>query len=88
MKTLAKRFNADESYPIHHADYLRLSHAHRVGVMFLDMLDAQQCAMSAAKPNSLPVDDMASLVALLTDQIGHVMTRCEAHLFSAREMTP
>lgn len=85
MNTLAARLNNQDTYPIPHADYLRLSHAHRVGVMFLDMLDAQQCGMTAAKPNTLPADDMAALVALLTDQIGHVMTHCEAHLFTVRE---
>ncbi|MBG6244732.1 hypothetical protein CS369_08050 [Candidatus Symbiopectobacterium sp. 'North America'] len=85
MNTLAYRYNQGISYPIPHADYLRLSHAHRVGVMFLDMLEAQQAGMTAMKPGALPVEDMASLFALLTDQIGHVVTHCETHLFNPLE---
>lgn len=49
--------------------------------MFLDMLEAQQAGMTAMKPGALPVEDMASLVALLTDQIGHFVT----HLFNPLE---
>ena len=85
MNTLADRYNQGISYPIPHADYLRLSHAHRVGVMFLDMLEAQQAGMTAMKPGALPAEDLASLVAMLTDQIGHVVTHCETHLFTPLE---
>ncbi len=39
MNTLAARFHSETFYPIPHADFLRLQHAHSTGVLFLDMLD-------------------------------------------------
>jgi len=37
MNTLSARMNGDETYAIPHADFLRLQHAHGVGVTVLDM---------------------------------------------------
>ncbi|WP_426917530.1 helix-turn-helix transcriptional regulator, partial [Serratia bockelmannii] len=39
MNTLADRYYRDTHYPIPHADFLRLQHAHATGVLFLDLLD-------------------------------------------------
>lgn len=36
MNTLAARFHSETFYPIPHADFLRLQHAHSTGVLFLD----------------------------------------------------
>jgi hypothetical protein len=41
MNKLASFYFPNTHYPIPHADFLRLQHAHNVGVMFLDMLDTQ-----------------------------------------------
>ncbi len=35
MNTLADRYYRDTHYPIPHADFLRLQHAHATGVLFL-----------------------------------------------------
>lgn len=81
MNTLAKRLNNSESYPIPHADYLRLLHAHAVGVTVLDMFDSVN-SMSArgCVPDGAA---LASVVALLTDQLGKVVETCESRMLAA-----
>lgn len=84
MNTLAARFNQYSQYPIPHADYLRLQHAHNVGVLFLDMLDAQACAGQAFEPaDNL---SLASVVAMLTDQLGKVVATCESVMLTDKEI--
>lgn len=43
MNTLSQHLNNHDTYPIPHADYLRLLHAHTVGVTVLDMFDSVNC---------------------------------------------
>lgn len=74
MNTLANRLNQHGCYPIPHADFLRLQHAHCVGVTVLDMLDMLSC-----HPQHTPDGDaLASVVALLTDQLGKVVSTCQS----------
>jgi hypothetical protein len=78
MNTLTKRLNNNETYPIPHEDYLRLLHAHAVGVTVLDMFDSVN-GMSArgCVPDGAA---LASVVALLTDQLGKVVETCESRM--------
>ncbi|EKM0665603.1 hypothetical protein RBA25_000962 [Cronobacter turicensis] len=80
MNTLAKRLNNSETYPIPHADYLRLLHAHAVGVTVLDMFDSVN-GMSARGCVS-DGSALASVVALLTDQLGKVVETCESRMLA------
>lgn len=74
MNTLAQRLNNQNSYPIPHADFMRLQHAHSVGITVLDMLDMLSC-----DPQHVPDGDaLLSVVALLTDQLGKVVNTCES----------
>lgn len=75
MNKLASLYFPDTHYPIPHSDFLRLQHAHNVGVMFLDMLDTQETFGHTPDKNQL--NSMASMVALLTDQLGKVVDTCE-----------
>lgn len=84
MNTLAAKHNAETTYAIPHADYLRLTHAHSVGVTVLDMLETIECT---GQRRMLPDGEaMASVVALLTDQLGKVVSTCES-LMLAPEAT-
>jgi len=84
MNTLAARFNQHSQYPIPHADYLRLQHAHNVGVLFLDMLDAQACTgQSYEHAHNL---SFACVVAILTDQLGKVLATCESVMLNDKEI--
>ncbi|HHQ4309242.1 MAG: hypothetical protein ACQER3_02800 [Pseudomonadota bacterium] len=85
MNTLAARFYSDTHYPIPHADFLRLQHAHSVGVLFLDMLDQMNCC--GQRPDSFQQNALASVVAVLTDQLGQVVTTCESHINHNLEAT-
>ena len=80
MNTLAQRMNSDDTYPIPHADYLRLLHAHSVGVTMLDMFESINCF----GPHSCVPDSaaLASVVALLTDQLGKVVETCESQMLA------
>ncbi|UYP73488.1 hypothetical protein [Pantoea dispersa] len=80
MNTLAKRLNNSKTYPISHADYLRLLYAHAVGVTVLDMFDSVN-GMSArgCVPDGAA---LASVVALLTDQLGKVVETCESRMLA------
>ncbi|MGC6387930.1 hypothetical protein ACMV8I_09715 [Ewingella sp. S1.OA.A_B6] len=78
MNRLASYYFPNTHYPIPHADFLRLQHAHNVGVMFLDMLDTQDSL--GHKPDTNQLASMASVVALLTDQLGKVVDTCEAKM--------
>jgi len=84
MNTLAARFNQHTQYPIPHADYLRLQHAHNVGVLFLDMLDAQACTGQSYGPAHS--QSFASVVAMLTDQLGKVVATCESVMLTDKEI--
>lgn len=80
MNTLAARYHGDRTYAIPHADYLRLTHAHTVGVTVLDMLESLQCSgQSSTAPDG---EAMASVVAMLTDQLGKVVSTCESLMFA------
>lgn len=83
MNTLAARFHHDVHYPIPHADFLRLQHAHSVGVLFLDLLDQMNC--SGQKPDAFQQDALASVVAVLTDHLGQVVNTCESHINTCME---
>lgn len=85
MNTLAARFHADESYPIPHADFLRLQNAHNMGVLFLDMLDRQHCLGLDAEHHLN--DNFAAVIAVLTDHIGQVVNTCESLISSSMEAT-
>ena len=80
MNTLSARHNQHASYPIPHADFLRLQHAHSVGVTVLDMFDSVN-GMSArgCVPDGAA---LASVVALLTDQLGKVVETCESRMLA------
>ncbi|CNH85629.1 hypothetical protein [Yersinia intermedia] len=78
MNKLASYYFPNAHYPIPHADFLRLQHAHNVGVMFLDMLDIQDSLGHKPDKNQLAL--MASVVALLTDQLGKVVDTCESKM--------
>ncbi|WKZ93226.1 hypothetical protein P0E69_04685 [Chimaeribacter arupi] len=82
MNTLTKRLNNSETYPIPHADYLRLLHAHAVGVTVLDMFDSVN-GMSArgCVPDGAA---LASAVPLLTDQLGKVVETCESRTLATK----
>lgn len=75
MNTLFARLNNHDSYPIPHADFLRLQHAHSVGATVLDMLDVIEC--SDNRKNGPDGNALTSVVALLTDQLGKVVSICE-----------
>ncbi|AWC74839.1 MULTISPECIES: hypothetical protein [Serratia] len=80
MNTLAKRLNNSDTYLIPHADYLRLLHAHTVGVTVLDMFDTVNCLSArGCVPDGAA---LASVVALLTDQLGKVVETCESRMFA------
>ncbi|ABU75907.1 hypothetical protein C3D80_21510 [Cronobacter sakazakii] len=80
MNTLAERHNGQSACSISHADYLRLLHAHSVGVTVLDMFDSVNC-LSA--PGCVPDGAaLASVVALLTDQLGKVVETCQSRMFA------
>ncbi|ENG1468580.1 hypothetical protein ABSL25_002895 [Yersinia enterocolitica] len=83
MNTLAARYDCDTQYSIPHADFLRLQHAHNVGVTFLDMLETQSSLLHGITP--LSPESFASMVALLTDQLGQVMNTCESQILSRME---
>ncbi|KAJ9432141.1 hypothetical protein PMI39_007320 [Pantoea sp. YR343] len=80
MNTLSQRLNNHDTYPIPHADFLRLQHAHSVGITVLDMFEsinsmsAHDCVPDGAA--------LASVVALLTDQLGKVVETCESLMFA------
>jgi hypothetical protein len=84
MNTLAARFNQHSHYPIPHADYLRLQHAHHVGVLFLDMLDAQTGTDHPFAPGAEV--SLASVVAMLTDQLGKVVATCESVMLTDKDI--
>lgn len=69
MKTLADRYYRDTHYPIPHADFLRLQHAHATGVLFLDLLDTLD--LGGQRHDAVQQASFASVIALLTDQLGH-----------------
>jgi len=76
MNTLSQHLNNHDTYPIPHADYLRLLHAHTVGVTVLDMFDSVHClSANSCVPDSAA---LASVVALLTDQLGKVVETCDS----------
>ncbi|MFU2314461.1 hypothetical protein [Rahnella sp. PCH160] len=58
-----------------HADFLRLQHAHNVGVMFLDMLDSGHLR-ACTQRRSAEFHGLNGC-ALLTDQLGKVVDTCE-----------
>ncbi|MGE1562739.1 hypothetical protein [Pantoea septica] len=80
MNTLTKLLNNSETYPIPHADYLRLLHAHAVGVTVLDMFDSVNGMSSrGCVPDGAA---LVSVVALLTDQLGKVVETCESRMLA------
>lgn len=80
MNTLSQRLNNNDTYPIPHADFLRLQHAHLVGVTVLDMFESIN---SSSDRDCLPDGAaLASVVALLTDQLGKVVETCESLMFA------
>jgi hypothetical protein len=83
MNKLASFYFPNTHYPIPHADFLRLQHAHNVGVMFLDMLDTQDTFGHV--PSGAQLNSMASVVALLTDQLGKVVDACETAIKTQME---
>ncbi|WP_067704969.1 hypothetical protein [Erwinia sp. ErVv1] len=85
MNTLSARLNGHASYPIPHADFLRLQHAHSVGVTVLDMLDVIEC--SGNRHGGPDSDALASVVALLTDQLGKVVSTCESVMLTDMEVS-
>lgn len=75
MNTLSARMHGDETYSIPHADFLRLQHAHGVGVTVLDMLSL---VIATGDRRHVPDGEaLASVIALLTDQLGKVVATCE-----------
>nr|DAC77038.1 TPA_exp: hypothetical protein [Serratia marcescens BIDMC 80] len=54
MNTLADRYYRDTHYPIPHADFLRLQHAHATGVLFLDLLDTLWTPSTSADIAPMP----------------------------------
>lgn len=83
MNTLAAKHNTETTYAIPHADYLRLTHAHSVGVTMLDMLETIECT---GQGRMLPDGKaMASVVALLTDQLGKVVSTCESLMLAPED---
>lgn len=80
MNTLSARLNNHDSYSIPHADFLRLQHAHNVGVTVLDMLNIIEC--SGSRHCAPDAEAMVSVVALLTDQLGKVVETCESLMFA------
>lgn len=85
MNTLSARLNNQDSYPIPHADFLRLQHAHSVGVTVLDMLDVIEC--SGNRHGGPDGNALASVVALLTDQLGKVVSTCESVMLTDMEVS-
>lgn len=79
MNTLAARYNQTSHYPIPHADFLRLQHAHCVGVTVLDMMERLNTLDVRKTPDE---QGLASVVALLTDQLGKVVNTCESLMFA------
>lgn len=80
MNTLSQHLNNHDTYPIPHADYLRLLHAHTVGVTVLDMFDSVNCLSArGCVPDGAA---LASVVALLTDQLGKVVETCESRMLA------
>lgn len=79
MNTLADRYYRDTHYPIPHADFLRLQHAHATGVLFLDL--------GGQRPDAEQQASFASVIALLTDQLGHVVNTCETQILARMEAT-
>ena len=61
--------------PNPHADFLRLQHAHATGVLFLDLLDTLD--LGGQRPDAVQQASFALVIALLTDQLGHVVNTCE-----------
>jgi len=75
MNTLSARMHGDETYAIPHADFLRLRHAHGVGVTVLDMFSL---VIATGDRRHVPDGEaLASVIALLTDQLGKVVATCE-----------
>lgn len=85
MNTLSARHNQHASYPIPHADFLRLQHAHSVGVTVLDMLEIIEC--SGNRHGGPDGNALASVVALLTDQLGKVVSTCESVMLTDMEVS-
>lgn len=85
MNTLADRYYRDTHYPIPHADFLRLQHAHTTGVLFLDLLDTLD--LGGQRPDVAQQASFASVIALLTDQLGHVVNTCETQILARMEAT-
>jgi hypothetical protein len=83
MNTLAARFHSETHYAIPHADFLRLQHAHSTGVLFLDMLDSLD--LNGQCPDGFQQAAFASVIAVLTDQLGHVVNTCEPQLLASME---
>ncbi|HIE4390623.1 TPA: hypothetical protein ACXM56_002503 [Serratia liquefaciens] len=83
MNTLAARFHSETHYAIPHADFLRLQHAHSTGVLFLDMLDTLESTGQC--PDAVQKAAFASVIAVLTDQLGHVVNTCEPQLLARME---
>ncbi|MCS3609032.1 hypothetical protein [Erwinia rhapontici] len=79
MNTLSARMHSKESYSIPHADFLRLQHAHGVGVTVLDMLSL--IIASGDERHAPDGEALASVIALLTDQLGKVVATCENEFF-------
>lgn len=78
MNKLASFYFPNTHYPIPHADFLRLQHAHNVGVMFTQETFGHT-------PDKNQLNSMASMVALLTDQLGKVVDTCEAAIKTQME---
>ncbi|EMF5053732.1 TPA: hypothetical protein ACKQB7_004429 [Serratia marcescens] len=85
MNTLADRYYRDTHYSIPHADFLRLQHAHATGVLFLDLLDTLD--LGGQRPDAVQQASFASVIALLTDQLGHVVNTCETQILARMEAT-
>lgn len=85
MNTLAHLQNQHDSYPIPHADFMRLQHAHNVGVTVLDMMNMLDCAGN--RRFGPDTDALASVVALLTDQLGKVVSTCESVMLTDMEIS-
>ncbi|NLU15666.1 MAG: hypothetical protein GXW94_07905 [Serratia liquefaciens] len=83
MNTLAARFHSETYYPIPHADFLRLQHAHSTGVLFLDMLDTLES--TGQRPDAAQKATFASVIAVLTDQLGQVVKTCDSHILASME---
>lgn len=75
MNTLSARKQGDETYSISDADFQRLRHAHGVGVTVLDMLSL--IIVSGSQRYAPDGEALASVIALLTDQLGRVVDTCE-----------